>query len=196
MKERLSKEERRKQLLTAAMVAFGKKGYHGTQVSDIIYEADVARGTFYLYFEGKREIFDALLTEILQKVKNEVTLLPRDAVDKIPAQMMGNLERITHLLLDNPTTIKLLFSDAVGLDTEFDHRLKQFYEDILDLIRRGLRQGQEMGFVRKGNIHVLATSLLGCFKEVFYQYLLGTEKPTAEEIIREIYALVMAGLRY
>ena len=50
MKERLSKEERRKQLLTAAMVAFGKKGYHGTQVSDIIYEADVARGTFYLYF--------------------------------------------------------------------------------------------------------------------------------------------------
>ncbi|HKX12516.1 MAG TPA: helix-turn-helix domain-containing protein, partial [bacterium] len=42
--------------MEAALSAFGKKGYHDTQVSDIIAQAKVARGTFYLYFDGKREI--------------------------------------------------------------------------------------------------------------------------------------------
>ena len=58
---RLSKEERREQLLTAALRVFGRHGYHGTRVETIITAAGVARGTFYLYFEDKRALFAALM---------------------------------------------------------------------------------------------------------------------------------------
>lgn len=187
----LSKEERRSQLLTAALAAFGKKGYHDTQVSDIIAQARVARGTFYLYFESKRDVFDAVVQQVFEKVQAEIKAIPKEAIDQIPQQILGNLKRVTELLFEHPLYIKLLFSDAVGLDAEFDERLREFYGKILDYIRRGLKQGQEMGFVREGDIEVLALCLLGCVKEVFYQSILGTQKIPPDALIREIYILVL-----
>lgn len=186
----LPKDERRRQLLEAAIRVFGNKGYHHSQISDIIKEAGVARGTFYLYFESKREIFDGVITTLFEMVRSQVKTLPRDAIADIPEQLRGNLERITNLLLGKPWLVKLLFNESVGLDAELDERLRSFYGQLLDLIRRALRQGQEMGFVREGNIHVLATTLLGSVKEVFYQHCLGTEQPAAGEIVEELFKTI------
>lgn len=187
----LSKAERRTQLLDASLVAFGKKGYHQTQVSDIIAQAQVARGTFYLYFESKRDVFDAVVRQVFDKVQAEIRAIPKEAIEEIPQQILGNLKRVTELLFENPLYIKLLFSDAVGLDAEFDDRLREFYGMILDYIRRGLKQGQEMGFVREGNIEVLALCLLGCVKEVFYQSILKTQSVAPADLVKEIYTLVL-----
>jgi AcrR family transcriptional regulator len=194
MGQHLDKEQRRSQLIQAALAAFGKKGYHDTQVSDIIAQAKVARGTFYLYFEGKREIFEAIIGQIFQGIAEQIRALPLDAVDQIPTQILGNLRRVTALLMKNPLWIKLVFSDAVGLDSEFDAHIRNFYELVLDYIRRGLKQGQRMGFVREGDVGVLAVCVLGAVKEVFYQYVLGTEKPEVRDIEREIYTFVITGI--
>lgn len=189
--QHISKEERRRLLIEAAIRAFGKKGYYRTQVSDIIAEAEVARGTFYLYFKGKREVFDSVMSRLFEDIECEVRRLPREAVDQIPSQLKGNIERVTHLLLDHPWIIKLLFSESLGVDQNLDSRLRQFYEKILDLIRRGLRQGQEMGFVRKGDLNVLSVTLLGALKEVFYQDFLGTARPQRQVIIGELYKIMV-----
>ncbi|MFO1518958.1 MAG: TetR/AcrR family transcriptional regulator [bacterium] len=196
MAAHLPKEERKRQLLDAALKRFGEKGYHATQVSDIIDEAKVARGTFYLYFKSKREIFDQVMTELFDLVHSQIRSLPRNAVDQIPSQIMGNIRRITRLLREKPVLAQLLMNEAVGLDTEQDARLRQFYDQILDYIRRGLKQGQEMGFVREGNVRVLAICLLGCVKEVFYQSFLGTEKAAEDEIVKEIYQIVVGAVAH
>lgn len=190
MSAQFSKEERKRQLLDAALTCFGTKGYHQTQVSDIIQKADVARGTFYLYFESKREIFKELMEELFQKVTTQIQSLPRDAVEKIPSQLLGNISRVTHLLFEEPLLTRLLFNEAVGLDEEQDSQLRNFYNQILDYIHRGLKQGQEMGFVREGNVQVMALCLLGSLKEIFYQSLLGTEKTKKEEVVQELFRTV------
>lgn len=187
-------KERKRQLLDAAVEAFGEKGYHRTQVSDIIDRAGVARGTFYLYFKSKREIFDVLMTELFQRVRNEVKTLPRDAIQAIPSQLKGNLERVTNLLLKNPLLAKILFNESVGLDPDLDRRLKGFYGQLLDLIQRGLKQGQEMGFVKGGDTKILSVALLGAMKEVFYQALLGWKTPPSKEIVETIYRLAISAL--
>lgn len=192
----LSREERRRQLLDAAVMAFGAKGYHQTQVSDIIEQAGVARGTFYLYFKGKREIFDCIMDELFIRVRNEVCGIPKEAVDEIPGQLKGNIERVMNLLLDRPELAKLLVNASVGIDEEQDDHLRQFYGQLLDLIRRGLKQGFEMGFVRDGNHRVLAISLLGCVKEVLYQALLGGKRMKRRVIIEEVFRLVLQGVAH
>ncbi len=190
MPPRQSKEKRIKQLLDAALECFGNRGYHHTQVSDIIEKAKVARGTFYLYFESKREIFDVLMRELFDKVKKQIQSLPYDAIDKIPAQLLGNIERVTGLLFTEPLLTRLLFNEAVGLDAEQDEELRNFYGQILNYIHRGLKQGQEMGFVREGNVPMMALCLLGSLKEIFYQSLLGTEKIKKKEVVRELFRSV------
>lgn len=54
-------EEREAQILRAATAVIIRQGYDKTTMSDIAEEAGVSRGTVYLYFKGKEELFEALL---------------------------------------------------------------------------------------------------------------------------------------
>lgn len=177
--------------MDAAIRAFGEKGYHGTQVSDIIAEAGVARGTFYLYFASKREVFEAIVGEIITKVHQVVHPINKDDIAKVPEEILGNIERATKLLLENPVFIKIFFSDAVGLDEDFDKRLRFFYQEILKAIRGGLENGQRMGIIREGDTEILALCLMGSLKEILYQYFLGTHRPSLPKIVQEVYRIVL-----
>lgn len=191
MPPRPKKTERRQQLIDAAMTAFGAKGYHGTQVADIIKEAGVARGTFYLYFDSKRDIFDAVVQSIYRRVQEVIRPINKEDFSKVPAEILGNIERATTLLIENPMLIKIFFSDAVGLDDEFDAKLREYYEIILGKIRGGLIHGQRMGIIREGDVDILSLCLMGSLKELLYQYFLGTHRPELKVIVEEVYRIVL-----
>jgi AcrR family transcriptional regulator len=55
------REERRQQILEAALTVFGQKGFNAANVSDVAAQAGVSQGTIYWYFESKEE----LLTQAL-----------------------------------------------------------------------------------------------------------------------------------
>lgn len=65
----LDPNERRQQLLDAATWVFARKGYRNSQISDIIARAGVARGTFYLYFKSKEQIFLAIVEDFHGRIK-------------------------------------------------------------------------------------------------------------------------------
>jgi AcrR family transcriptional regulator len=54
-------DERQQQILDAAAAVIIRQGYVKTTVRDIAEEAGTSRGTIYLYFKGKEELFEALL---------------------------------------------------------------------------------------------------------------------------------------
>lgn len=60
--------ETRDKLLRVARDAFEEEGYDATSVSRIVDGADVSRGTFYLYFESKEDIFRTLAEGLLEQV--------------------------------------------------------------------------------------------------------------------------------
>ncbi|MGD8626506.1 MAG: TetR/AcrR family transcriptional regulator, partial [Anaerolineae bacterium] len=55
------RQERRRQILEAALAVFTQKGYHATNVSDVAAQAGVSQGTIYWYFESKDELFQAAI---------------------------------------------------------------------------------------------------------------------------------------
>ena len=57
-------EERRSELIACAQKLFFSEGYESTSVRDIVDEVGVAKGTFYYYFESKRAILEALVTDL------------------------------------------------------------------------------------------------------------------------------------
>jgi AcrR family transcriptional regulator len=60
-KREQQREERRNQILGAALTVFSQKGFHATNVSDVAAQAGVSQGTIYWYFESKDELFHAAL---------------------------------------------------------------------------------------------------------------------------------------
>lgn len=60
-KREQQREERRRQILGAALTVFSQKGFHAANVSDVAAEAGVSQGTIYWYFESKEELLTAAL---------------------------------------------------------------------------------------------------------------------------------------
>ena len=55
------KKQKRDSLLMAAFALFTQKGINDTSISDIAKKANMAKGTFYLYFKDKFDIRDQLI---------------------------------------------------------------------------------------------------------------------------------------
>ena len=60
-------DERQQQILRAAAAVIVRQGYDKTTMSDIADEAGVSRGTVYLHFKGKDELFEALVYHEVQR---------------------------------------------------------------------------------------------------------------------------------
>jgi AcrR family transcriptional regulator len=61
-KERIT-EQRKQQILEAALTVFSRKGYGEATVPDIAIEAGIAVGTIYNYYQSKRDLLDSLLAD-------------------------------------------------------------------------------------------------------------------------------------
>lgn len=61
-------KDKHEAILTAAFSLFGHYGYRRTSIDDIAQEAGIAKGTVYLYFKSKEEIFRALSQQLLDQV--------------------------------------------------------------------------------------------------------------------------------
>lgn len=193
---KMVKEERREQVLQSAKAVFSEKGYHAASVADIIDRAGIARGTFYLYFDSKRQIFDQILEDLLEDVDHQITLIDLGPGAPSPMeQLRENLRRVLTPFLEDPPLVQILLYHAVGLDPECQERLDLFYRKALDRIEASLRLGMAMGLVRPCNPRIAAACILGAIKESMAQVV---ERPEAgiglEEIVDQIMQFGLRGV--
>ncbi|MCB9685765.1 MAG: TetR/AcrR family transcriptional regulator [Alphaproteobacteria bacterium] len=184
-------DERRAAILAAARRVFVRKGYHRAGVADIVQEVGVARGTFYRYFEGKREVFAAVLGGVMDEVVGVVR--PIDVTRPIPEQIRANLDRLVRAVTDEDV-VRVLFAEAQGIDDEGDAALRDFYGAALGRIEAALRTGQALGVVRAGDTRLLARCLLGLIKEPVVQAALFGESLDAAGLVDEITAVLAGGI--
>src|SRR5258705_6521849 len=62
-------QERRRQILRAAMTCFARRGFHPTTVNDISAEAEISVGLIYRYFDGKDAIIKVIASEHLEDLR-------------------------------------------------------------------------------------------------------------------------------
>jgi AcrR family transcriptional regulator len=190
----LDREERRAQVLRHAKRIFARKGYHRTNVADIIARARIARGTFYLYFRNKREIFEVLLDQALRDLSERIRRIRMAAEEPSPIdQLRANLSRVLEFVLMERELTDIVLNHAVGFDRELDARVLEFYDQIAQKIRRSLDLGVQMGLVRECDTHTVAYSILGGVKEVVGQ-LSRRRRHDIETIVEEILNFGLRGV--
>jgi AcrR family transcriptional regulator len=194
----MQREERREQVLRSAMEVFAQRGYHATSVGDIIKRAQIARGTFYLYFENKRQIFEAILEMALQGLVSRLRRIDLSPQSPPPLeQLRDNVGRLIAFLLSEQTLTQILLRHAEGLDAEFDRRLSAFYDTIMELIEDVLRMGQLMALVRPCDRRIVAACILGSVKEVMARLTSGPgQVPDFEIVVDEIVNFGLRGIFY
>jgi AcrR family transcriptional regulator len=146
---RRRKEARPKEILAAALALFAERGFAATRLDDVALRAGVTKGTLYLYFPNKEELFEAVVRQTLvPNIEWGEALL--DKPDE-PAALL--LERLMHswaeLALSPAGAIpKIIISEAGNFP-----ELARFYRgEVVDrgmeLMRRALLLGVERGEFR------------------------------------------------
>jgi len=164
------RNERRDGILRAAERVFSARGYPDASISDVIDAAQISRGTFYLYFDSK----DALYLELIERF----TVLITDAVrvveldDPDPAlRILENVQRVVDVALTHPELTQLVLRESRGLNQALDERLDRLYDFLHSMVVGALSNGARCGLIRPVYEPVVATALIGAFKEVFLHHL-------------------------
>jgi AcrR family transcriptional regulator len=191
----LPKNERRQQILSVAREVFAKRGYHQTTIDDIVAQAGLARGTFYLYFEDKRAVFSDLVDRFAGQLSVAIVrIVTDDAGRSVVEQVRENIRAIIGTSLADRAMTKILFTDAVGVDPAFDRKLQTFYDTVVQLLTESLKDGQALGIVADGEPRVLAYLTIGALKELLYQAVtLGFAEESADVLTQQMFTFLSGG---
>jgi AcrR family transcriptional regulator len=190
----MEKQARRAQVLRHAKRIFARKGYHRTNVADIISRARIARGTFYLYFENKKDLFEELLEQVLRELAIRIQRIRLGPGEPEPAdQLRSNLRAVIYFVLSERDLTNILMSHALGFDPELDERIQSFYDRIAAQIQRSLDLGLAMGLVRQCDTRTTAYCILGGVKETIVQ-ISREAPPDIDGLVEEILRFGLSGV--
>jgi AcrR family transcriptional regulator len=191
----MSKTERRQHILGAARRVFAKRGYHQATVDDIVAEAGVARGTFYLYFEDKRAVLADLIDRFSLRIHLAIVRIdPTDPGRTVAEQVAANIRAVIGLCLAERAMTKILLTDATGVDPDFDRKLFTFYDGMVQQLTESLREGQALGIVADGEPRVFAYLGIGALKELLYQAVtLGLAEESADALTAHLFGFLCGG---
>ncbi len=83
------KEQKRKKIMEAALKIFSKKGYSPAAIDEVAREAGIAKGTLYLYFQDKEDLF---CSTILHVIDNLALLLQKNINEQMnPLEILKSL---------------------------------------------------------------------------------------------------------
>jgi AcrR family transcriptional regulator len=143
-------QSRRKTILDAALDVYTEVGYHEARISDIAKRAGIGKGTVYLYFPGKKELFLALIEDIAQNHLRDVIAAVK-GVERLNEKLRIIAERQFALFEARCDLTNLSIHEMVMADREFQKALLDFRNQYTQLVV-SILAGQE---------YVPATTSLG-----------------------------------
>jgi AcrR family transcriptional regulator len=189
---------RRADLMDAARRIFAERGYHETTVEDITRAAGVAKGTYYLYFSEKREIFLAIIRDLLDAIKAigaDVGTHTGDPLGFIARTEEAAL-RLMQLFVDNRELARLAYRESMGMDPALEQMIRDFYTELAEIGARNLRRAQEAGLLRDADPLLTAYACIGMVERVLLALLDGPERfPEPRVLVHQLTQLVYQGLR-
>jgi AcrR family transcriptional regulator len=181
-------EDKRQQLLGAAVRVFARKGFHASRVGDIAEEAGVAHGLLYHYFKSKNQVLEAVFHEnwsILVARIESVEETEEPAADQIRHIAAIVLRTWLHL----PDVVRVVIQEF-GRSPELGERIGELTLPI-DALRRVIARGIERGEFRKDiDPAFAATVVYGSIDELLTAWVLGRLPSDEEAVARAEQTLV------
>jgi TetR/AcrR family transcriptional regulator, fatty acid metabolism regulator protein len=189
-------EDKRRQLLDAAVRVFARKGFHASRVGDIAEEAGVAHGLLYHYFDSKDQVLEAIFRE------NWSVLVARIAsVEESDEPAADQLRHIAAIVLRTwlhlPDVVRVVVREF-GRSPEVAARLGELarpIEAIERVIARGIARGEFRSDIEP---RFAATVVYGSIDELLTAWVLGRLPSGEEEVAaaeQTLLAISLTGLQ-
>ena len=161
----------RQRLIEAAERVFAQVGYHDASIVKITEAAGVAMGTFYLYFRGKKEIFDELLRDLNRRVRHAMSEASAQGETRLEQELLG-FRAFFRFTADHPALYRVI-RQAEFVSPEM---LRYHYEKLSSGYVEGLEAAAERGEVGKIDAEVSAWALMAAGELIGMRWILWDER--------------------
>lgn len=143
---RVKKQEKYDAILDAAFKVITEKGFENISISDIVTKANMAQGTFYLYFKSKNDLVPAIAEELLSITYDMLTARVNETMS-----FDQKLETIIDVTFENTKKYKAIIAlcysgPAYGHSFE---KWEEMYTPYYNWMEEHLRQAQEQNEVAR-----------------------------------------------
>jgi AcrR family transcriptional regulator len=145
-------ERRRAEIVQAALELFADRGYHDSGVADIAAQLRMSHGTFYRYFESKRDILEHLVDYGSARIQAVIAVdgVATDSpatIAEYRAQVAAIAGALVGLVYNEPQMIRVLLFEATGVDAEMTAKVFALLDALRAVTAAYLQRGIEAGFL-------------------------------------------------
>ena len=188
-----SEPVRRAQLLKAARKVFRAKGYNGASVSEIVREAGVAQGTFYLYFPSKRDAAVSLRDGLMETMAQAVATAVKSRTsfeDRLESLIAAGFK----VARKNADLFRLAFIGADETHPEMHSESQEhasFFRAITDLFRDGVDAGEMEAL----DPEIAARLAIGLLQHAMIEAFVFGEGEESDRLEQGVSAMLVNALR-
>jgi AcrR family transcriptional regulator len=159
--QRLSAEDRREQILAAASVVFGERGYAGGTTDAIAQQAGVSQAYVVRMFGGKENLFRETAERASRRVREafRATIAGFDGTEDLDTKQLALSMAYINLMADRGVLLSLLHLFALGHDASLGPIARGCFLQVYDIVRdeAGFTGPEATAFFSRG---MLTTVLL------------------------------------
>ncbi len=189
-----TRELTRRRILQEAAREFARLGFDQANINIIAEQAGIGKGTIYLYFENKRELFLIMLRAIAQAHISAI----RTALAS-PGALQDRLEHLysafVHLAAQDRDSFNVYMSALYGVNRTFQAEAMKLMRDYVAIIALILETSQANGEIRSANIEASALMVLSQTESyVLSAITLGQSEQALARQAPEVARLILHGL--
>ncbi|HWF85674.1 MAG TPA: helix-turn-helix domain-containing protein [Vicinamibacterales bacterium] len=196
-RKELVSEWRHHEILEAARRIFARLGYAASNVEEIAKEAGMAKGTVYLYFKSKEEVFAEVLASDTERLVNTM-VEDMSAAKTFESRLTVFLNLRLNYIRNNRDFLSIYLAEfgsrgcRTGIACEtFDKLFSRKFE----FIRQCLEQAIARGEIRAVEVEPTAFAILDLARGFAERHLRGWAHLTLEEDVASVRSLILHGLR-
>lgn len=164
--------ELREKIILSAIASFAKNGFDKTRMEDIAASSGLAKGTLYLYFDSKEDLFFALCEHNLEQLRNQLSKSFGKKED-----IMSDAERFYGEYRRASLGTDALWFEMIALSTR-NPRLRKIlaenHKKVHQTVKEFLKAQIERGFFRKDiDIDAIAAGLVALYNGLATNKLLS-----------------------
>ena len=196
MAENLPKKERQSQIMEAAMKVFTKKGYSSARMDDIVEESGLSKGAIYHHFEGKKDVFLALIGH--WETQTFPDFYSRNGKDRSASSTLRDFANEIIKVYKTRSYVfhaEVEFWSLSNQDEEVRKRSQDLYEKIINLFELVINKGMRNKEFMQVNSRITAISILSVFQGINWFCIFNDKKIKAESYIKESIEMIISGLK-
>lgn len=158
------RQERREQILQAALTVYVQKGYAAAEMADVADRVGLARGLVYYYFHSKRELFQALYAWMLEKSLRHARAVLVERQGRPAERLLQYARGICEGTVRDPRLSHFFMraiKDADQVFPEGERADERHGREFRALLTAVMREGMETGDFREGEPELAASAFWG-----------------------------------